>query len=55
MSLQSIAARARIEGMRALQQTVDRVLRRPPGGTLYLVRASAALPGRCSPPRPGSQ
>jgi len=43
MSLQSIAARARIEGIRALQQTVDRVLRRPSGGgDLYLVRASTA-------------
>lgn len=45
MSLQSIAVRARIEGMRALQQTVDRLrgpLRRPPGGDLYLVRASTA-------------
>ena len=45
MSLQSIAVRARIEGMRALQQTVDRLrgpIRRPSGGDLYLVRASTA-------------
>src|SRR5689334_12704131 len=43
MSLQSIAARARSEGVRALQQTADRLrrpLRRPSGGDLYLVRAS---------------
>jgi hypothetical protein len=45
MSLQNIAVRARIEGMRALQQTVDRLrgpIRRPSGGDLYLVRASTA-------------
>ena len=44
MSLQSIAVRARIEGMRALQQTVDRLrspIRRPAGGDLYLVRGSS--------------
>ena len=44
MSLQSIAVRARIEGMRALQEAVDRLrrpLRRPLGGDLYLVRASS--------------
>src|SRR5438045_5804172 len=43
MSLQSLAARARIEGIRALQQTVDRLRRpiRPPSGAdLYLVRTS---------------
>jgi len=45
MSLQSIAARARIEGIRALQQTVDRLrhpVRPPSGGDLYLVRASTS-------------
>jgi hypothetical protein len=44
MSLQSIAARARIEGIRALQQTVDRLRRpiRPPSSAdLYLVRGSS--------------
>jgi hypothetical protein len=42
MSLQSISARARIEGMRALQQTIDRLrrpIRRPSARELYLVRA----------------
>ena len=45
MSLQSIAARARVEGMRALQQTVDRLrgpIRRSSGRDLYLVHASTA-------------
>jgi len=45
MSLQSIAARARVEGMRALQQTVERLrgpIRRSSGGDLYLVHASTA-------------